>query len=154
VAAAFTTLSAYKTVQVLSPTVVQDVEYVTAQSIPNGLGFAYAVDYESWQSGEGMGGLILLAQALEAIFEQGQISGSEPLQDIDANGLLSDFVSITVSYDQSAVGLPALTEVVDVPISAFIAQNPGIGGVVIPGVELPNDYVTAAYARLQTLAAG
>lgn len=150
----FTPLDSYRTVKVLTQTDVVDVQYVSAVTSPNGLGFAYAVPYASWLSGAGNGLLDVIAVQLEEIFANGEIVASSPVQDLDASGLLVDYVSVIVQLDRTAQGLPPLNGTVNIPVDAFFSQDTGIGGFHVPGTVAPNQYVVDEYQRLQTLAGG
>lgn len=149
----FWVVNSFRTVQVLSATSVQDAEYATCQTIPNGLGFAYAVPYESWKAGDGGALLEVIAGQLEnmAVANGGHVAASTATQDIDLNGLLTDTVDATVVYDRSAVGLPPLYGTVSIPVQAFFNQDTGIGGFHVG--ESPNQYVLDEYNRLAALAA-
>lgn len=150
----YTTFGGYKTIQVLAGGTVIDVQYQPASTVPHQLGFAYSIPYASYQSGDGGGLLDVIATQLEEIYSNGQMTASDGIQDIDANGLLSDFVRATVQYDQAAQGLPSSTTTVDIPITAFFSQETGIGGFTVPGAESPNQYVVDAYNLLAQLAGG
>lgn len=151
---AFQPLDSYRTVKVLSATDVVDVQYVSAISLPSGFGFAYAVPYDSWVSGAGNGLLDVIATQLEQIGSNGQMVASSPVQDLDANGLLVDYVAAVVEYSQAAQGLPPLQGTANIPVQAFFGQDTGIGGFHIPGSQSPNQYVVDEYDRLQALAGG
>jgi hypothetical protein len=144
----------YKTVQVLSGGTVRDVQYQPATTLPNGLGFAYSIPYDSYLAGDGGGLLDVIATQLEELFSNGQMIASEATQDLDGNGLIADFVTATVQYDQTATGLPPITGAVDIPVQAFFNQDTGIGGFRVPGAKSPNEYVLEEYNRLVALAGG
>lgn len=148
----FYVINSFRTVQVMSPTVVLDVQYATCATIPNQLGFAYAVPLDAWKAGDAGGLLDVIAGQLEGIYSGGQISASSPIQDIDQNGLLSDTIDVVVKYDRTAAGLPALFGTVNIPVQAFFSQETGIGGFHVPGSESPQQYVTDEYQRLAALA--
>ena len=148
---AYLVINSFRTVQVISNTTVLDAEYVVAQTIPHGFGFAYAVPLTSWLSGAGEGLLATIADQLEALAANGEAVGSVPVQDVDNNGLLTDAVDVTVAYDRTAQGLPPLYGSVTIPIQAFFNQETGIGGFHVG--EPPNQYVVDEYHRLAALAA-
>ena len=148
---AYGVINSFRTVLVLSNTTVLDAEYVVAQTIPHGFGFAYAVPIESWKADRAVGLLSVIADQLEALAANGEAVGSVPVQDVDNNGLLADAVDVTVAYDRAAQGLPPLYGSVTIPIQAFFTQETGIGG--FHTGEPPNQYVVDEYNRLAALAA-
>lgn len=152
----FYPLGSYRTVKVLSGNTILDIQYVTCATIPTGITFAYGVPIDSWQGGTGPGiGLLtdIATQLEEQVTNLHVIAGSAN-SDLDANGLLQDFVSVTVEYDRSAQGLPALYGTVNIPVNNFLSTDTGIGGLVIPpaGGLTPNQQVQAEYERLGQLA--
>lgn len=148
---AYTVVTSYRTVKVLSQTEVLDAEYVLCTTVPHGFGFAYAVDIADWKRDQAVGLLEVIALQLEALAANGEAVGSVAVQDVDNSGLLTDAVEVTVAYDRSAQGLPSLYGSVTIPIQAFFNQETGIGGFHIG--EPPNQYVVDEYNRLAALAA-
>jgi hypothetical protein len=151
----FTALESYKTVQVLSGTTVQDVQYVTCQTNAHGLGFAYPVPYDSWTADQGVALLTEIATALEDLYNEGQVIASDPSQDLDASGLLVDYVDITVGYAQP--GLPTLTGVASVPVLMFTSDVGEFKSIIAAeggSTTTPADLVAAEYARLEAIAGG
>jgi hypothetical protein len=154
VAANYIAVGSYKTVQVLSGNVVQDIQYVTCETLPTGVGFAYPLNYQAYIDNGGGETLGNIATAIENLVTNNHVTAGTAEQDIDDNGLLVDYVDLVISYDQTALGLPALTGIAHVPITAFVGTELGIGGIVIPGIETPEQYCEQEYARLEGLAAG
>lgn len=152
----FTPLDSYRTVKVLSPTDVLDVQYVSAITTPHGLGFAYAVPIDSWNEspGNANGLLDVIAIDLEGIYTGGHLVASTPVQDLDRNGLLQDFVAAVVEYDRTAQGLPPLQGTVNIPVDSFFTSEVIPGGFGVPGAKSPAEYVAEEYALLAALAAG
>lgn len=151
---AFIPLDSFRTVKVLTATDVIDVQYVSAISEPSGFGFAYAVPHDEYVASQGVGLLDVIAVQLEEIGSNGQMVASSGVQDLDKNGLLQDFVAAVVEYPRTGQGLPPLQGTVNIPVNNFFAQDTGIGGFHIPGVEAPNQFVVDEYQRLATLAGG
>lgn len=154
--ASFYAIGSYRTVKVLSGQTVLDVQYVTSATIPTGITFAYGVPWDSWQGGTGPGiGLLdSIATQLETMVTDLHVIAGTATQDLDANGLLEDFVTVTVEYDRAATALPPLYGSVNIPINNFLITDTGIGGLQIPppGGLTPNEQVQAEYARLEQLA--
>jgi hypothetical protein len=151
--ASYQVVTSYRTVQVLSTTTVLDAEYVVCLTVPHGIGFAYAVPLDSWQSGAAGGLLDVIATQLEELAASNHVVGGVGVQEVDQQGLLYDAVDLTVEVDRSAQGLPPLDGVVTIPIQSFFAQDTGIGGFHIPGSVPPAQVVAEEYARLEALAA-
>lgn len=143
-------ITSYRSIQVMSPTTILDCEYVTCATTPHGFKFAYAVPLDSWIKGDGTALLEVIASQLEALAANGEAIASQPIQEVDANGLLSDSVEVVVQYDRTAQGLPPLQGTVAIPIQAFFNQSTGIGGLTVG--EAPNQYVVDEYNRLAVLA--
>jgi hypothetical protein len=144
-------LDTQTTIQVISPTTVLDIEYVTASTTPTGVIFAYPLLEETWQANGGGETLGNIATAIENLVTSNHVVGGSNSQDLDNSGLLVDYVDLIVEYDPPN-GLP-LQSTVSVPISAFVGTELGIGGIVIPGIETPEQYVEAEYDRLVALVA-
>lgn len=151
--ASYQVVTSYRTVQVMSASTVLDAEYVVCLTVPSGIGFAYAVPLDSWKAGAAGGLLDVIATQLEELAASNHVVGGVGVQDIDAQGLLSDAVDLTVEVDRTAQGLPPLDGVVTIPVQAFFLQETGIGGFHVPGSVSPAALVDAEYARLEALAA-
>ena len=155
-ALSFYPLGSYRTVKVLTGQSVLDIQYVTCATIPTGITFAYGVPHDSWQGGAGPGIGLLddIAVQIEQLVTNLHVVAGTAIQDLDLNGLLEDYVALTVEYDRSSVGLPPLFGTVNVRIDNFLISDTGIGGLVIPppGGLTPSQQVQAEYQRLATLA--
>jgi hypothetical protein len=153
----FYATTSYRTIKVIPPNSVLEIEYVSCATIPTGITFAYGVPYDGWQGGTGPGiGLLdSIAVQLEQLVSNLDVVGGQATQDLDNNGTLADFVDLYVQYDRSAQGLPPLQETVTVNVNDFLTSETGIGGLVIPpsGGVTPTEAVQAAIARLEQLAA-
>src|SRR5690349_137074 len=113
----FYTQGSYRTVKVMDGLTTLDIQYVSAVTIPSGIGFAYGVPYDSWQAGSGPGIGILesLAGQIEILVSGHHVVAGTATQDLDANGLLQDFVSVVVEYDRGGTAAPLQTTV-DIPV--------------------------------------
>jgi hypothetical protein len=150
----FYPLDSYRSVQVNTPTQVQDVEVVTVATVPTGVQFTYAVPLSVWKADSGVPTLGLMASYIEGLVSGHHVTGGTPAQDFDPNNLLTDYVDLIVEYDRSAIGLAPLQGVASVPIASVViysagAAAQGFGG----GVPDPQGIVDAEYARLSALAA-
>jgi hypothetical protein len=147
-------VAGYKTVRELAGGTVIDVQYVSFTSTPSGFGASYAIPFDSWVAGgPGHALLQVIADELETLGANHHMTGSTGVQDLDANGLLADFVDATVTYMNGAL---VLTTSVLIPVQAFFAAEPGIGGLTFTtsGGQSPADQCDAAYADLEHLANG
>lgn len=149
----YQTLDSYKTIQVLSPQQVQDVQYVTAETIPSGIVFAYAIDYGLWLEDQGHNIIGQMATEFELLVQNVHVVAGQPVQDVDKSGLLVDFCDVVVELDRTAQGLPPLTGTVSLPMTliAYEIQPQGQGNP--PGGHTAEDLCDQEYARLQALAA-
>jgi hypothetical protein len=118
-AASYTVVSQRRTVQVLSQTQVADVEEVGFITHPTGIYSQREVPIQAWQT-DGAGPWIgTLADAIEGLISGGLATGAVFVQDVDASGLIADFMDFTVSYTPpGGIGLP-MTSIVRVPINAL-----------------------------------
>jgi hypothetical protein len=153
-AAQFQTLSSYQTVQVLSANTVRNVQYTGNESLPTGIGYAYAIPLEVWKRNRGGDALGLIAGQLEYLAEHQHVVDGDAEQSIDASGLLADAVALVVEYDRSATGLPPLQGTVTIPVGDILleASDPNIFNA--SGKPSAESLCQAEYDRLQALAAG
>jgi hypothetical protein len=153
-AAQYQVLDAYKTIQVLSQTQVVDVEYVTISTFPTGITLTYAMPIGTWQSGPPYTVFELMAAELENLVTNYHVVAGSAVQDIDANGLLADYVDCIVELDRSATGLPPLQGTVSIPVSLIYleATDPNIANAeqAVP----PGALCQLEYERLVALAGG
>ena len=152
----FYTRGSYKTVKVLDGSTTLDVQLVSCITVPSGIGFAYGVPFESWQggSGPGIGILESIAGQLELLVSGHHVVAGMATQDLDANGLLQDFSSVTVQYDRGPTEAPLQTTV-DIPVDLLVYEDPGIGGFKPPpppGGQSPAAMCDTAYQGLAALA--
>jgi hypothetical protein len=142
----------YKTTQVASGTQVVDVQYITCLTIPTGIGFAYAMIYTTWQNGPPYDALQAIAVLLEDLVTSAHVVAGQAVQDLDANGLLADYVDLIVELDRSAQGLTPLqgTVSMSMPFIQLWAIDPNIGNA--SGQPTPSAKCAEEYARLQALA--
>jgi hypothetical protein len=150
----FYPLDSYRSVQVNTPTQVQDVEVVTVATVPSGIQFTYAIPLTVWKADSGVPTLNLMSEYLEGFAPEHHVVGGTPSQDFDANNLLTDYVDLIVEYDRSATGLSPLQGIASVPIAAVVvysagAAAQGFGG----GIPDPQGIVDDEYNRLAALAA-
>ncbi len=151
---AFHALDSYRSTQVTTGTQVQDVEVVTASTVPTGIQFTYAIPLLFWVNNDADSTLTAMSTYLESLAADHHVIGGSPSQDYDTNNLLSDFVDLTVEYRQDAIGLPPLHGTVSVPIASVLifsegAAAQGFGS----GLPDPAFLVDEEYQRLANLSA-
>jgi len=143
-AANYTNVTARRTVQVLGPTEVIDVEEVGFYTIPTNIYAQVEVPYQAWLSEGPAAWVEPLATAIEGMISGGLATGGTFVQDVDASGLLTDYIEFTVTYTPTTgLGLP-FTTAVDVPVAALTLDT-GLGA--YTGTSAA-DLVSAAYNQL------
>lgn len=147
-------LDAYKTIQVVSSQLVSDVEYVTISTLPTQITLSYAMDHEVWKKGPPYDQLEAMAQLLENLVTNYHVIAGSAVQDLDANGLLTDYVDVIVQFDRAAASLPPLQGTVSIPVSTIYleATDPLIANAL--HITPPGAMCEAEYLRLQALAGG
>lgn len=149
----YVVLDSYKTVQVASQTQVTDVQYITCSSTPSGIGFNYAMYYGTWKNGPPYIALEAFATTLENLVTYDHVVAGQGVQDLDANGLLQDYIDVIVQLDRSAQGLPPLEGTASIPNS--IIELLYVQDLPLPsGEKTPAQITGAEYSRLEALAAG
>src|SRR5215475_5218576 len=99
---AFTALDSYPSVQVTSGTQVQNVEVVTAATIPTGVQFTYAIPRAVWTNNDADSTLTAISEYLESLVTDHHVTGGSPSQDFDVNNLLTDYVDLIVTYNRDS----------------------------------------------------
>lgn len=145
-------IGSYATVQVTGPTTAVDVLRITARTAPSGIVFTANAPYRNLvgvQPGDVDGVantfLVPLATGLERMMGSGMVAGATATEDVDANGLLVDYIDAVVAYDPGTAGQEPLTQVVRIPVHAF--DEPSFYGPLI------GSKIGAAYEGLKALAA-
>lgn len=147
----YITLSTVDTIQVLDAQTTDDVVYVTAATKPSGIRFATTINSEVWNNNQGGETLANLAVALEVLVTDHHVVAGTPTQDLDPSQLLVDYVDLVIKLDRSAEQLPSLYSTAHIPMTSFYGTELGIGGVIVPGIETPEQYCDAEYQRLEQI---
>jgi hypothetical protein len=153
----YTLLYSAPSLKVFSAQSVADTVRATCATQPTGIQYVYEVPTAAFDAGApGAALLDEIAVGIEQLVSNNHVTGGSALQDFDNNGLLQDYVSLTVSYTPPGSGFPPLTAAAQILVDDFLSQQTGIGGLVIvpPGSVTPASACDAVYANLQTLAAG
>ena len=148
----FIPLDSYRSVQSTTGTQSQDVEVITAATIPNGIVFTYAVPLIFWKDGSYASTLNRMADLLESFVSEFGVVGGTPSQDFDTNNLLANFVDLTLSVPAPNMTGGTLTGVASVPITSVLIESEGVAARGVSGVELATTYVHDEYNRLVALA--
>lgn len=150
----YTVLDSYKTIQVISNTQVADIQYISAASVPTGIGFLYSMAYTVWQNGPPYVVLEEIATLLEDLVNSAHVVAGQGVQDLDKNGLLADYQELVVEYDRGPQGLPPLQGTVSMAMGVFSlwATDPSIADQL--GQPTPAQVCGAEYNRLKALAGG
>lgn len=149
--AGYVLMGSFPTVQVLSPTLTQPVQYCTIQTTPSGVIASYPVSEQDFQGGYAVQVLTDFADGVEYIMGQPHVIGAVGTQVLDVNGLLSDSVVYTVQYVDPVKAPNGITAEATVPVSDLVsipqAQERG------SAVNAEN-YIVDAYNSLVTAAGG
>lgn len=140
-------LATEETVQVISPSVSQDIVYSTIQTTPNNVVASIAIPLGTDPLGSGAqtGRLHLFANAIEEVLALDYVIGAVGQQSIDVNGLLTDNVAFTVQYVPTSGNTTQITAVGLVPVSVLVENQSG------PAYQAD---ISGAEAILQPLVAG
>lgn len=148
-AANYNLVTSQSTIQVLSPTVVQDVVAVTIQTVPSLVIATLWVTKEAWDAGTTSNILTAFAANIEQIMASPNVVGATEGESLDASGLLQTEITFVVGYTPPGSPFPPAT--VDVPIIAKTLAQIGAGGS-FPGVDAALSEIDNAYQQLQAAA--
>lgn len=150
--AGYSLIASYQTVQVLTPTLVNDVVYATIQTSPSGVIASIPVQKGVFDSG-GAGPLLQdYANNIELMMTQPGVVAGRGEQTLDENGLLVDNVTFTVQYVPAGTSGTSVTAEAVVPTGLLSeGGDPAIEQVVLPQAEA---IIAQTYANLQEAAGG
>ncbi len=143
--------ASYPTVQVLSPTLVNNVVYCTILTNPTGVIASIPVQKEVFDNGTSGPELTNLADAIEQIMASEPVIAAAGTQSLDASGLLQDFVTFTVQYTPPNTSGTSITADADVPVGYLNFTDGAIGQASLANVEA---IITKVYDNLQGISAG
>ena len=149
--AAYALLASYSTVQVLSPTVVQDVLYCTIQTEPSAVIASLPVDQTEFDVNGAVPILQATAEAIETTMADSRVIAGHGSQTIDAAGLLADNVVFTVAYTPTGTTSTSVTAEATVPITLLNFTEEPRDQLNGPRVKA---IIDATYANLQKAAGG
>jgi hypothetical protein len=149
--AGFALKASYPTVQVLSPTLVNDVMYCTIETSPSNVIASIPVQKDVFDASAGGPELTNFADAIEQVMTSANISTAVGTQSLDASGLLQDFVTFTVFYNPPGTTGQTITADADVPVGYLNFTDALIGEASLANVD---KIINDTYANLKALAAG
>lgn len=144
-------LTSSSSVQVLSPTLTQPIVDALIQTKPHGVIMDYWLDQATWDAGEGPVLLEAVAGGVEHIMSTEPVSFATGTQQLDASGLLAQFVTFTVAYQVPGSTVGPATVDVDIPVTDFGQDT--IAGENF-GLADASAKIQAEYQKLVALAAG
>ncbi len=140
------------TVQVISPTVVVDIEYVTIQTQPSGVIASLPVIRQEFNQGTAGPLLQDYANNIELMMSQPHVIAGQGSQTLDSNGLLADNVVFTVQYVPAGGTASSVTAEAVVPTRLLSeGGDPAIEQVVLPQAEA---IISGVYNNLVAMAGG
>lgn len=125
--AGYTLVGSYSTVQVLSPTLTNPVEYCTIQTTPSNVIASITVQEDVFQAGNAGVELQNFADAIENIMHHDAVIAGVGEQTLDANGLLADNVVFTVEYKPPGTTATSVTAQAVVPVGMLNFTDGQIG---------------------------
>jgi len=149
--AGYAVLTSESTVQVLSPTFSNPVEYVTLQTTPSGVIASMPVQKDVFDAGGGGTDLGIFADAIEEIMALPHVVSAAGEQTLDDHGLLADNVAFTVEYTPPGTTNTSITTDVLIRAAELNFTDGQIGVTLRADVEAQLD---KAYANLKAMAAG
>ena len=141
----------YSTVQVITPTLVQPIQYTTVQTQPSGVIASIALDQQTFIAGDAGPLIAAFVDAIEIIMAMPEVIAGIGTQTLDPNGLLQDFVTFTVQYVSANTAPSGVTAEADVPVGLLSTAETFGGHSNLPAAEA---IITKAYNALAAQAAG
>lgn len=149
--ASYTLKGSYPTVQVLSPTLVQDIQYCTIETSPSNILAAIPVQKSEFDAGTAGPLLTAFADGIETVYGRNPVIAATGTQQIDANQLLADFVTYTVQYVPPGTSGTEITADAPVPVGLLSQSDPQIADVTLAEADA---IIQNVYANLKSLASG
>lgn len=149
--AAYSLVGSYSTVQVLSPTLTQNVVYCTIRTTPSQVIASLPIDADFFGQNEGGRQLEAFAEAIERIMSEPAIIAGVGSQQIDSSSLLADYVTFTVRYPDTGAPGTTVTAEADVPVTLLDFSDPTFGDELLKEVQA---ILNGVYANLRNAAGG
>ena len=144
-------VGSYETVQVLSPTTINDVVYCTIKTQPSGVVASLPINKTLFDAGQSGDELRAFAQAIETVMSDPRVIAGAGSQSIDDSGLLADNVTFTVQYVDPVHAPNGATALATVPVYALNYSNMSSAGAQENTV---NTIIDGVYANLKAAAGG
>lgn len=119
--AGYVLLGSFPTVQVISSTLTQPVQYCTIETTPSNVVASYPVREVDFAGGYAAQVLTDYADGIEYMMSQPHVIGGIGTAVLDVNGLLSDSVVFTVQYTDPIHAPNGVTAEATVPASELYA---------------------------------
>lgn len=149
--AGYSLIGNYSTVQSISPTIANPVEYCTIQTHPSNVIASITVQEITFQNNQANVQLSNFANAIEQVMTLPHVIAAVGEQTIDANGLLADTVVFTVEYEGASNVPTSITAEAVVPAGYLDFTDGEIGQASLSNVEAIIDGV---YENLKSAASG
>ena len=147
----YSLVGSYSTVQVLSPTLINDVVYCTIQTQPSGAIVSMPVQQAAFDAGASGVELTNFAQAVEYVMTDPRVIAGVGSQTIGDTGLLADYVVFTVQYTDPVHAPNGATALASVGVGLLDFSDATIGNTLRADVIRIIDGV---YANLKAAAGG
>lgn len=148
-AAGYEVVSQEKSVQVLGPTRVLDVQTVGFKTHPTGIYAEFHVDWASWLADKGANQLGALAEAIEDVMAQGAAIDAQYVEVPNDQGLIVGYLDVVVEYRPPDGIRPPMTTTIPIQLSSFsAAADPWFARL---GAS-PQSMIADAYAALEATA--
>lgn len=138
-ASSYTIETQRRSVQVLSSTNVLDVQVIGFNTLPSDVYVEMPVPYAAWKALQTDFFVGPFALEIEGWLATDGVAGASWVQDIDANGLLVDYIEFTLEVPPaSTVQTGPMTTTVQVPFTYFGEDRPGhhsVGGLIQPALD-------------------
>lgn len=149
--ASYSLKASYSTVQVLSPTLTEEVVYCTIQTIPSNVVASMAVSQVSFDNNGAAETLTAFGNNIEQIMKSANVNAAQGGQTIDPNGLLEDNVVFVVDYEPPGSSGTQITAEATVPVGLLSQTDPAIEQY---AMQQADAIVNAVYANLKSAAGG
>jgi hypothetical protein len=149
--ASYSIQGSYRTVQVITPTLTQPIQYTTIQTKPSNVIASIALDQIDFEAGTGATILGIFADAIETIMNHPEVIAGIGTQQLDPNGLLTDYVTFTVQYVSANTAASGVTAEADVPVGMLNFTDGAIGALLLQEVDA---IIAKAYNALKAAAGG
>lgn len=149
--AVYSLMGSYRTVQVLSPTLVNDVIYCTIETHPSSVIASMPIPIIATDVFSGNPELTAFAEAIERVMALPEVVAGLGSQTLDPNGLLRDTVVFTVQYVPPGSTGTSITAEATIPVASLNFEDGQIGATLWQSVEAR---IEAVYNDLKAAASG